>query len=148
MLHKEACLIFGLFPFQINYFCIMFSLLIISVRTLVTREIYIISDITKVLKVVVLPSAVKFLIIHNFSTFSIFWTCLIWKCIPKIFIVFLVKPIQSILQNASDTPFRASIPAISHFALIGLKPERSKNLSKLLITPITESPPPTENVVL
>ena len=46
---------------------------------------------------------------------------------PKIFIVFFIKSIQSIPQSASDTPLRTAMPTISHFALLGFKPER-KNL--------------------
>ena len=38
--------------------------------------------------------------------------------------------------------------AISHFALLGLKPEKSENLSKAFITPITESLSFTKNVAL
>ena len=71
------CLIFGLFPFQINSFCILFSLLIISIGTIVTRERCMILDIAKVLEMIIFPSTVKFRILHNFSTFSIFQTCLI-----------------------------------------------------------------------
>ena len=77
LLHKVACLIFGFLPFQINSFCILFSSLIICVGTLVTRERCMILDIAKVLKIVIFPSRVKFRILHNFSTFSIFRTCLI-----------------------------------------------------------------------
>ena len=59
-------------PFQIDYFVILFSLLIISVGTLGTRERCIILEITKVLKIVL------FCILFNFSTFSfLFRTCLI-----------------------------------------------------------------------
>ena len=32
--------------------------------------------------------------------------------------------------RASDTPSRAPMPAISHFDLLGLKPEKDENLSK------------------
>ena len=47
LLHKVMCFIFGLFSFQINYFCILFSLLIISVGTFMTSESFKILDIAK-----------------------------------------------------------------------------------------------------
>ena len=77
LVHKVECLVFELFPFQMNYFCILFSSLIISVGKLVTGERCMIYDIAKVLKIVIFPSRVKFRILHNFSTFSIFRTCMI-----------------------------------------------------------------------
>ena len=46
------------------------------------------------------------------------------------FIVFLVKSIQSIPQSVSENPFRTPtpMPAISHLASLGFKPETSENL--------------------
>ena len=41
--------------------------------------------------------------------------------------------------SASDTPFKTPMPAISHLASLGFKPETSENLSKAFITSITES---------
>ena len=46
---------------------------------------------------------------------------------------------QPVPQSASDIPFRTPMAAIWHFAFLGLKPERSKNLPKAFITSITES---------
>ena len=74
LLRKVECLIFGLLPFQVNSFCILFSSLIICIGTLVTREKCMILDIAKVLKIVIVSSRVKCCILHNFSTFSIFQT--------------------------------------------------------------------------
>ena len=128
----------GCFHSKINYFCILFSLLLISVGTLVTSGRCIISDIAKVLKTVIFSSTVKFYILHNLSVFSIFRTCLIKfssvssffykKNVYLIFFVFLVKSIQSIPQSASGITFRAPMPDISYFTLLGFKPERSKNI--------------------
>ena len=50
-------------------------------------------------------------------------------------------------QSASDTPFRIPVPAMSHFALLGFKPERSQKLSKAFIASISESSSLTKNVV-
>ena len=133
---------FGLLPFQINSFCILFSSLIISAEILVTRERCIILDILKVLKIVIFLSRVKFCVFDNFSTFSIFRTSLIMSslissfllqeiCIPKMF-GFLVKSVQSIPQSANYTPFRTPVPAIFYFSLLGFKPERSENLIKTI----------------
>ena len=70
------------------------------------------------------------------------------KCIPKIVVVFLVKSIHSIRQSTRNTPFRSPMPAISHFALLGYKPERSKNLWKTFIIPFTEPLSLSKNVKL
>ena len=72
LLYEVECLIFGLFTFEMSYFCILFSLLIIFIGTLVARKRSIISDIAKVLKILICPFTVKFRILHNFSAFSIF----------------------------------------------------------------------------
>ena len=42
----------------------------------------------------------------------------------------MINLIQSIPQSASDTQLRTPMAAISHFALLGFKPEKSKNLKQ------------------
>ena len=160
LLHKVECLIFGLFPFQINSFCILFTLLIISVGTWVARERCMILDIAKVLKIVIFPSTVKFCIFHKFSAF-LFSEHKVFFCLKffiifyykknvflNFFVVFLVTSIQSIPQSANDTPFRSPMPAISHLASLDFNTELSENLSKAFITSITESSSLRKNIVL
>ena len=45
---------------------------------------------------------------------------------------------QSILQRAILTPFLTPIPAILHFALLILGPEKGENLSNVLITSVAD----------
>ena len=57
---------------------------------------------------------------------------------PKIFITSSVKSVQSIPQSAILTPFLTPMPAISHFALLILSPEKRENLSNVLITSVAD----------
>ena len=99
LLHKVECLLFGLFLFQISSLVFCLVALTISVGALVTRERCIILDIAKVSRIAIFSSKVKFCILHNLSSFSIFWACLIkfspvssfllWeKCIRRILLFF------------------------------------------------------------
>ena len=50
----------------------------------------------------------------------------------------IVKSIHSALQNAIKISFSVPIPTNSHLDLLGIKPEKSKKLSKILITSISD----------
>ena len=62
------------------------------------------------------------------KVFFCFKFFIVRKCIAKTFIVFLVKSIQYIPQSVSETPVYTPMPAISHLASLGFKPETSENL--------------------
>ena len=102
LLCKVECLIFGLLPFQVNSFCILFSSLIICIGTLVTREKCMILDIAKVLKIVFFSSRVEFCILHNFSTFSIFETCFYF---PRNFFLHLFHVKSPLFLQYFPTPY-------------------------------------------
>ena len=143
-------LIFGLLPFQVNSFRTLFSLLIISTRALVAREGCLILDIAEVLEKVHFPSTIKSCILHNFSTFFYFPNMsdkvfflissflLQDKYIPKIF-AFWFSQYNPYHKSAIHTPFRTPMPIIPHFALLGFKLERRKNLSKAFTSSIAKS---------
>ena len=57
--------------------------------------------------------------------------------IPEILIHLIVKSMYHTPQNITETPFRSPIPPIAQFDFLGIKPEKSKKLSKILITSIT-----------
>ena len=50
----------------------------------------------------------------------------------------IVKSIHSALQNAIEIPFSVPIPTNSHLDLLGIKPEKSKKLSKIFIISISD----------
>ena len=71
--------------------------------------------------------------------FLLFKFLLLEKKIPKILITSSVKSIHFISQSAILTPFLAPMPAISHFALLILSPEKRENLQNILITSVAVS---------
>ena len=75
-MHRVVCLDLELLQLQINYFCI-FSPLIIHIRTFVTSATCTILDIANYAKIVIFPLTARFHILHNISTFSIFWNMLL-----------------------------------------------------------------------
>ena len=72
VLHRVECFILGYFRFQIKSFWILFNWSMITCGTLVTKARWITFEIAKVLKIVILPWTVKFLILQILRTFSIF----------------------------------------------------------------------------
>ena len=57
----------------------------------------------------------------------------------QVFVVLLVRLIQSIPQRASDTPFRDPMQAISHLKCIDFTPEKSEKQSITFIISIRDS---------
>ena len=72
LLIRIFCLIFGLLWFQINSLWISFSWVIAELDKTVIGARYIILEISNVVKIVIFPSRVKFLILNIFRAFSIF----------------------------------------------------------------------------
>ena len=95
-------------------------------------------DKANVLKIIILPSRIRFLRHHILKTFSKLVVVFLKFCsttifflyekkYPSIYIASLVKSIHLIPQTATSTPFISPIPAALHFGKFGLKPENDEN---------------------
>ena len=88
------------------------------------------------MKIIILPSRVRFFRRHILKAFSmpiIVFFCsssivLLYETkIPSIFIAYLVKPIHLIPQTATFTPFSSPIQGNSHFDKFGFQLENNEN---------------------
>ena len=127
-------LIFTLLVFRRNSLCIHCIVAVISLEIGKTAKN---TNFHKanVLKIIVLPSGVRFLRRHILKLFQyrlkffeiLFWfnIFIIWKNIPFIFVAYLVKSVHLIPQTA--TTFRSPISATSQFDRFDFKPENDAN---------------------
>ena len=100
------------------------------------------------LKTTIVSSIVKFLSFHNFKIFWILTTQFKKNLLFKPFIIRKVntKNLLNLLnryipfhsQSTIWSPFLTSMPAISHFVWLILRPQTRENLSNVLITSVTD----------
>ena len=133
-LHRVLCLIFEVERFKRKFFSIFSISSIIYFGTTDVRHKWTILDKANVLKTIILPSKVKFLMRQILRTlwmfdiavkkfFSMLSLLLYEKWIPRILMVFTFKLTHFIPQTATWSPFRGPIPEISHLEKFGLRPE-------------------------
>ena len=147
LLQWVICFNLGFPFFQINCFCVFSNGAITLGGTWLTKARCTNFDIAKVLKTKILHSIVSYRILDSFSNllvfmihflyFSWFSSCLLHeKCIRSILIVLGFRFTHSIPQSAIWTPFRTSIPVISHLDIFSFNPEKIEKCQKICITSV------------